>query len=75
MGIIKRILFSTMVLGSILLISCSALEKVYVCKSASATRYHDSEECWGLNQCKSRIEKVSVEEAEDMGYTPCKICY
>ena len=64
-----------MVLGSLLLVSCAASEQVYICTGPSATKYHDSDECWGLNRCKSRIKKVSIEEAEEMGYDPCKICY
>lgn len=71
----KRILIGVMVLGCVSFISCATSEKVYICKSSSATKYHNSDECWGLNRCKSKIEEVSIEDAEDMGYTPCKICY
>lgn len=75
MSILKRGIFSLMVLGSLLLVSCATLEQVYVCTGPSATKYHDSDECWGLNRCKNRIKKVSIEEAEEMGYDSCKICY
>lgn len=75
MRIIKRITLFVMIIGSVSLISCTASDKVYICTSSSATKYHNSDKCWGLNRCKSKIEKVSIDDAEEMGYTPCKICY
>ena len=50
-------------------------EVVYVCTGGSSQRYHASDECRGLCRCKSLIEEISKEEAEQMGRTPCKICY
>ncbi len=47
---------------------------VLICNSSSAYAYH-SYYCRGLNRCKSGTSKVSVSEAQNMGYRPCKICY
>ena len=38
-------------------------------------KYHIDPDCSGLSRCLGEIEEVSEEEAEDMGRTPCKICY
>lgn len=50
-------------------------ETVYVCMGSSATRYHKTEECPSFANCKSGVEAMSVEEAQDMGRTPCLRCY
>ena len=51
--------------------SCS----VYICTGETSTKYHSDPDCRGLSRCSGEIEEVSEEEAEDMGRTPCKICY
>lgn len=76
---IKTILFV-----SLLLISCGKKTKhnagdteegvVYVCVSNSARRYHVDPECKGLRQCSYEIIATTVEEAQDNGRTPCRIC-
>ena len=48
---------------------------VYICTGGSSKRYHCDPDCKGLSRCSGEIEEVSEEEAEDMGRTPCKICY
>lgn len=48
---------------------------VYICTGETSTKYHSDPECRGLGRCSSEIEEVTEEEAEDMGRTPCKICY
>lgn len=48
---------------------------VYICTGGSSKRYHCDRDCKGLSRCSGEIEEVSEEEAEDMGRTPCKICY
>lgn len=48
---------------------------VYICTGGSSKRCHCDPDCKGLSRCSGEIEKVSEEEAEDMGRTPCKICY
>lgn len=51
--------------------SCS----VYICTWETSTKYHSDPDCRGLSRCSGEIEEVSEEEAEDIGRTPCKICY
>ena len=48
---------------------------VYVCLSKNAKKYHSHESCRGLNRCKSEIAKISKSEAQERGYSACKICY
>lgn len=48
---------------------------VFICTGGSSKRYHCDRDCKGLSRCSGEIEEVSEEEAEDMGRTPCKICY
>lgn len=48
---------------------------VYICTGETSTKYHSDPDCRGLSSCSGEIEEVSEEEAEDMGRTPCKICY
>ena len=55
--------------------SSSSSDNVYICTGGSSERYHSSPDCRGLGRCSGEIEEVSEEEAEDMGRTPCKICY
>lgn len=50
-------------------------DNVYICTGGSSRRYHCDPGCKGLSRCFGEIEEISEEEAEDMGRTPCKICY
>ena len=47
---------------------------VLICNSRSAYAYH-SHQCHGLKRCRSDIYEVTVSEAIQRGYSPCKICY
>lgn len=55
--------------------SADSSGNVYICTGGSSKRYHCDRDCKGLSRCSGEIEEVSEEEAEDMGRTPCKICY
>lgn len=48
---------------------------VYICTGETSTKYHSDPDCHGLTRCSGEIEEVNEEEAENMGRTPCKICY
>ena len=48
---------------------------VYICTGETSTKYHCDPDCKGLSRCSGEIEEISEDEAEDMGRTPCKICY
>lgn len=52
----------------------TAIDSVYICTGPDAERYHVDEGCNGLFNCTGDIEKVAIEEAEDMGRTPCQLC-
>ena len=47
---------------------------VYVCSGSSAKRYHSVENCKGLSRCRGGVFEFSVEEAEEMGKSPCRMC-
>lgn len=70
---IKPILFSSVIFClSILLLSYSSPEqKVYICKGKSATKYHLSSSCRGLNRCSTDTYEVTLEEVQKMGRTLC----
>lgn len=46
-------------------------EKVYICGSKGASKYHYSETCRGLNACKHEVVKKSLKEAKGLGLTLC----
>ena len=50
-------------------------EKVYICVSKNAKRYHCDRDCRGLQNCKHEIRIVTIKEAQERGLTPCKVCY
>ena len=47
---------------------------VYVCSGRKAKRYHSVEDCKGLSKCSGVVVEMTLEEAEDDGKTPCKLC-
>lgn len=47
---------------------------VYICEGKYSKRYHSSPNCRGLDNCKGGVEKVTLEEAQKMGRTPCHVC-
>jgi len=55
--------------------NCSEQTTVYICTGSSSKRYHKTNKCKGLRNCGGRIIAISKAEAEDMGRTPCQICY
>lgn len=70
----------------LLVASCSSCKKqerqekhevnhvvVYVCDGISAKRYHSVEDCYGLLRCSGTIHEMTVEEAENIGKTPCRL--
>ena len=50
-------------------------EKVWICTSPKAYRYHNNQDCKGLQNCSYDIIKVTISEAKDRGLTECKMCY
>ncbi len=50
-------------------------EYVYICTGPYSKKYHKTEDCMWLENCSEDVERISIEEAEDMGRTPCKGCY
>lgn len=69
---------------TVLLASCGGNHKqtkhevdsdcVYVCSGRSAKRYHSVNDCMGLSRCSGEVLKMTVEEAEGHGKTPCRMC-
>lgn len=50
-------------------------DEVYVCKGKYSKRFHNDMDCKGLMNCRGGIEIMTIEEAEDLGKTPCGYCY
>ena len=48
---------------------------VYICTGPKSKRYHKTSECKGLDNCSKDVKKVTLSYAQDIGRTPCKICY
>lgn len=55
----------------ILLVSFSDANDVYICKSKNAKKYHLSESCRGLRNCKAEIGKITLVQAKEQGKTLC----
>lgn len=47
---------------------------IYVCSGHSAKRYHSVGNCKGISRCSGKVLEMTIEEAEDEGKTPCKMC-
>lgn len=60
-----------LLLSLVVLTSSFSEEKVYVCNSAGAKRYHLDKDCRGLKNCKSEIKEVTLGEAKKDGKTLC----
>lgn len=52
----------------------STWEFAYVSESPNAHSFHYSEDCNALRKTTYDIELMSVEEAEDYDYEPCRLC-
>ena len=50
-------------------------QEVWICLGKSSHAYHSTDECYGIQACKGRKEKVSLDEAISMGRTPCHYCH
>ena len=50
-------------------------DSVYICSSAKSKKYHRTQYCRGLSRCSCQVKKMTIEQAEHKGMTPCKICY
>lgn len=48
--------------------------EVLICEGENAYAYHEHE-CQGFNECEASSEWVSIDEAQNMGRTPCGYCY
>lgn len=56
-------------------VSCASIKEhqVYVCEGEYAKKYHYSQNCYGLNNCKQKITLVTQEEAEKIGMKICEL--
>ncbi len=48
---------------------------VWICGGPNSKRYHSNRNCGGLKKCSKTPSKISLGEARQRGYTPCKKCY
>ena len=59
---------------TIVALAFAMLSHVYICTGGSATKYHSTPNCRGLNLCKGDVIKISIGDARNQGRTACKIC-
>lgn len=50
-------------------------EGVWICTGKSSHAYHSTSECYGIQSCRSKKKKISLEDAKAMGRTPCHYCH
>lgn len=50
----------------------SVESKVYICNGKYSKKYHYSEKCRGLSNCKSSIEKVTLKYAKNIRRILCE---
>ncbi|MBF4473061.1 hypothetical protein [Flavobacterium sp. HJJ] len=43
-------------------------KEVYICVSSTATKYHLTKTCKGLDECTHTIKKVTLKQANELGY-------
>lgn len=49
---------------------------VWICSGKYSKRYHATEDgCKGMRACKGDKFKVTLQQALEMGRTPCGFCY
>lgn len=65
----KTLLLSFVV--SFLFDASTPTEYVYICSGKYSKKYHLIEDCKGLNNCSTKVEKVTLEEAKQKGRTLC----
>jgi hypothetical protein len=47
---------------------------VLVCMGSSSKSYHSTSVCKGVHHCASEVKRMSKDDAEKLGRTPCPIC-
>jgi hypothetical protein len=75
MQILRRIIFVFFV--SQVFSFCSSkdsTDSVIICISRTSYKYH-ARKCQGVRSCTHEIKKVTLEEAKNLGKTPCGFCY
>lgn len=51
--------------------SMSTSNFVYICNGRGSQKYHFSQNCRGLNNCSTKLEKLPISEARSRGRTLC----
>jgi len=57
----------------LLLVCCTSFteSKVYICGAQGAKKYHYSQTCRGLSNCKHEIYKTTLKDAQSLGLGLC----
>ena len=67
--------FFIMALIAVCSVQMASAIDVWVSTGSSATKYHKTKECPGLNNTTATIKKVTESEAKNMGRTKCARCW
>lgn len=49
-------------------------DDVFVCTGPNAKSYHKDTNCYGLQSCSAKIERIPIDQAKDKGRKPCRYC-
>ena len=73
----KKLMKKILLLVGIMFIfySCNNQDKVYICNGRYSKSYHKHPDCEGLRRCSTELEKITKQQAIDMGRKPCGYCY
>jgi len=52
----------------------TAAQTVVICEGKYSKKYHSSENCRGLNNCKGGLSNISLSNAQQIGRSACSIC-
>ena len=73
-GMKKSVLLTAVLIG-VLVVSAIAVAAQLVCITPTGRKYH-YEGCRTLHRTpKANLRFLTVEEAERLGYQPCKVCH
>ena len=66
-----KTLLLSFIAGFLMSASTSVSNDVYICNGKYSKKYHLKEDCRGLNNCSTKVEKVTLKDAKDKGRTLC----
>lgn len=66
-----KTLLLSLLAGFLLSTSNPPANDVYICNGPKSTKYHLKDNCRGLKNCSTEVQKVSLDAAKKKGRTLC----